>query len=81
MFATESVTGALEMVVAISRMQLLDDELLIVVTEISDAGSYTCNVSNTIGVVAASAHLTVTSESSLQSPLLSHFDVSRNSLS
>jgi len=64
MFAAATEAGEVEPLASSSRLQVLESELLIAITEIADAGNYTCNVSNTIGVATASAHLRVTSTSS-----------------
>lgn len=53
--------GALEVFTSANpRIQVVDNELLILQTEVSDTGTYICNASNSQGAVIAKAALTVT---------------------
>ncbi|KAI0210962.1 Protein sidekick [Lamellibrachia satsuma] len=61
-------SGAMQPLATSTRVQVLQSELLIAMTEISDAGNYTCNVSNTIGVATASAYLRVTLRTTITMP-------------
>ena len=70
MFAPGTGSGAMQPLATSTRVQVLQSELLIAMTEISDAGNYTCNVSNTIGVATASAYLKVTRTSSHSAVML-----------
>lgn len=52
--------GALQVLTTSARIQVLDTELLIPSSEVSDSGRYICNASNAQGSATAQASLTVT---------------------